>query len=109
MLIYEKLFRLFNELSKILNKQHLRDTYYALVHSVLSYGLSIWGGTYKTNTEQLLITQKYFIRLITRQKRLAPSAPLFSELAIPNIRQLYCMAACRALSQIREDLKSTKI
>ena len=53
--------------------------YYSLVYPYLLYSISIWGGTYPSHLEPLIIVLKRVIRLITNQDYLAHSSPLFKK------------------------------
>jgi hypothetical protein len=65
-----------------LNLQGLRALYFALIHSHLSYCPSILSCLSNTNKKTLLKVQKKAIRLITKSKYNAHTAPLFLELKI---------------------------
>ncbi|KAG5886143.1 hypothetical protein JTB14_011389 [Gonioctena quinquepunctata] len=60
------------------------------------------GGIYKTNTEKLRITHKYFLRLVYKVYRTVPTEPILKELEIQNFWQLYCTSACKAGLHFRE-------
>ena len=62
--IYNKtkyLISVFYKLSKLMTTDTLRIIYYALFHSIISYGIIAWGGAY-SNSKNLLI--KLQIRLL---------------------------------------------
>ena len=47
----------------------LRQLYMTLVYPHLSYCVATWGGAYKTYIDNLFITQKKLMRIISFQKR----------------------------------------
>jgi len=63
--------------------------YYALFHSKLQYGIVCWGGTHNNKILPLLKSQKHAIRLICKKGRLSHCFPLFSDLKILPIRNLF--------------------
>lgn len=63
--------------------------YFAFVHSKLNYGISFWCSTYFTHIRSVFITQKAFIRIISKENRSAESLPLFRSLKILPLRYLY--------------------
>ena len=80
---------LFKELSHILDHRRLLQAYYSLCQSYFIYGNLGWGGTHKTFINRLLTTQKLILRIIYHRPRLYPSAQLFAESGVLDIRQLY--------------------
>ena len=48
----------------ILTRENLMTLYYSMVYPYLSYGIALWGGSYKVHTSQLEIMQKKIIRII---------------------------------------------
>lgn len=67
-------------LRKLTPKYIQRGLYVSLFESRITYGLATWGGTFKTSLDPLKITQKFAIRLIENENRMAPSLPLFTRL-----------------------------
>ena len=63
--------------------------YYSLVYPYLLYAISIWGGTYPTHLQPLIIIQKRVIRLITNQNFLAHSSPLFLKTKVLKLPDIY--------------------
>ena len=52
-------------ISKISTKETTSLTYYALIHSLLSYGIEIWGSSNETNLDNIFKYQKRAIRYIS--------------------------------------------
>lgn len=60
----------------------LLSLYYALIYPFLTYGIIIWGNTYKTTLQPIFILQKRAMRLITFSRFDEHSSPLFKSLEI---------------------------
>ena len=70
----------------------LVQVYYSIIYCFLVYGVLIWGNTYKTNIQPLVILQKKAVRIITFSDFKAHSSPLFKNLSLlklPDIIKLY--------------------
>ena len=68
--------------------------YNTLILPHLSYCLEIWGNTYRTLLEPLIILQKKLARLITFSDYQTHSAPLFNQLRILDIHKLCKFQTC---------------
>lgn len=84
-----RVLRLFYFLRNLCSRQLMRSIYFALVHSHLDYGISCWGGTYKTNLKPISSCQKSFIRIITNKHKLSTTYPLYCELSILPLRYIF--------------------
>ena len=80
---------IFKKLSQIVPTKLLILLYNCIINSIVSYGLEFWGSTTILNTRKVLALQKRVLRIIYRQPRLSPSAPLFTQAAILDVRKLY--------------------
>lgn len=65
--------------------------YYALIYSHLSYCTLVWGGSSKKNLERLLKLQKKAVRIITYSKYLEHTNPLFKNLSLLKVIDIYRM------------------
>ena len=63
--------------------------YYALVHPHLTYGVLIWGSTYKSYLNTLPISQNKAMRTITKQRSIDRIRPIYRRLIILKINALY--------------------
>lgn len=73
-----------------LNIKTLMKIYHSIIYSHLQYCIPVWGGTGKTHIECLHKLQKRFVRLATNSEyNKAPSSPLFKELNILKINDIY--------------------
>lgn len=69
---------LVRKFSRILPVHCLRNLYFAFVHSILTYGISAWGGLLSVNLfNQLMALQRSFIRIINKKSPLQEASPLF--------------------------------
>lgn len=80
----------FRRLSSVLDLQHLKVMYYALVESLIRYGIVGWGGAYNNILKKLEIQQKWFIKIIFKKNIRYPTEALFNETGLWDIRKLYC-------------------
>ena len=67
----------------------LKSIYYSSIYPYLSYGIIIWGGTYNTHLNPLVILQKRAIRLINKQPYLAHTNSLFLQNEILKLSDIY--------------------
>ena len=77
------------KLKTILPKQNLLQLYYALVHSHLTYGISIWGSTYPSYLQKLRKLQKKALKAICNVPYRSPAKPLYTQLNILQIQNVY--------------------
>ena len=70
-----------------LSSQTLMTLYYSLVYPFLTYCYVAWSSTYCSNVNCIYLLQKRLVRLITKAHyiNLANTAPLFSQLEVPDI------------------------
>lgn len=77
-------------MSRLCDLDALKQIYFALVHSHLSYGISIYGAASKLHLDKILRKQKKAIRIMLHIKNNQISVKsLFKELKIPTIYSLY--------------------
>jgi hypothetical protein len=67
----------------------LKMIYYSLVHSHLSYCITIWGGAPPTTKKPLVTIQNKIIRIITFSQYRTHAPPLFLKLNILQIDDIY--------------------
>lgn len=56
----------FSKLTKILNANTLLVVYYALFNSIITYGIVVWGGAYKSNLKPIQNIQDKILKKIVR-------------------------------------------
>lgn len=86
-----KLIWKFYELRYVMPVYILRMLYFALVESIIKYGIAVWGGAYPTNYQQLRISQKYIIKVILFRNKRYPSDLVFEEFNVLGIEGLYVL------------------
>jgi exonuclease III len=74
---------------KTLPPECLQRLYYSFIYPYLTYCLEIWGGTYNSHMNDLILQQKRVLRLMCNVHRLTKSRPLFQKLKILRIDKLY--------------------
>ena len=88
-----------NKLSKIcgimyITRKKLTETalisiYYSLFYSLLSYGITIWGGASNKYINKVYLVQKRFVKAITFNPKGARCTPLFSKLRFLKLCNIY--------------------
>lgn len=72
----------------------VRQLYFSLVHSHLSYGLLVWGNGNKTDIEKLAVLQRRAVRLLNSSNQYIGSSKLMMRYNILNIRNSYQAKIC---------------
>ena len=76
-----------NKVKNLLPMATLKNLYYALIDSQISYGIELWGNSPHINSITKL--QKRAIRIINRESYKAHTEPLFKQSRILKITDLY--------------------
>ena len=76
-------------MKKYANQKTLRLIYFALIYPHLHYGILCWGSAYQTHLQKLLTKQKWTVKIITNSNRLSPSTPLFHDLKILKLNEIF--------------------
>jgi hypothetical protein len=74
---------------RVLNSKSLASLYHSFVYPFFTYGLEIWGRTFKMDIESLFLLQKKIIRIISSAKYREGTEPLFKNLGILPLQNLY--------------------
>lgn len=80
---------LFLNLRNFLNLPLLKEFYFALVQSVLEYGINVYGRANKTVIEKLNIIQRSILKILYRKNRRYSTIELHKNLSILNITKLF--------------------
>lgn len=80
---------IFIRLRNILKLNNLKKVYYALVQSLIQYGIIGWGGAYEKIVSPVKVVQKLIIKVILKKQPTFPSATLFKIFKVPKIEDLY--------------------
>ena len=78
--------------------------YNALFLSFLQYGLIVWGQTYASYIDPILILQKKAVRAISFESRTSPSLPIFNDLKLLKLSELFEL---RLLTFVFDSLNKT--
>ena len=100
--IYNKtkyLIFVFYKLSKLMTTDTLRMIYYALFHSICSYGIIAWGGAYSNSKNLLIKLQIRLLKIINKNKFAVDKNPI-------SIDQIF---SYESLSYHYEELQTTYI
>ena len=73
--------------------------YYALVHPHLTYGILIWGSTYKSYLNTLQLSQNKAMHVITKQRSSDRITPIYRRLQVLKINDLYKLEAAKFMHQ----------
>ena len=61
---------------------------FALMHTIILYGIIIWGGTYPTYLQKLQILQNKALRVITGSHYQAEANPIYRQLKVLKVKDL---------------------
>ncbi|KAL1446580.1 hypothetical protein WDU94_009857 [Cyamophila willieti] len=89
---------LLNQLRGQVSLNTLKNAYYGLFHSIMSYGLLLWGHT--PHSTKLFILQKKAIRILARLPYNEHAKPSFINMGIPT---LPCMFILQCLIHIKKN------
>ena len=95
------------KLKTILPKQNLLQLYYTLVHSHLTYRISIWGSTYPSYLHKLQKLQNKALKAIFNAPYRSPAKPLYTQLNILQIRNVYKHEIAKFMFNCNKTLTST--
>ena len=63
--------------------------YYAFIYPFLTYGVVVWGSTFSTHLEKLIVQHKRAIRIISDSDFYAHTTPLFHQLGLLKFPDIY--------------------
>ena len=67
----------------------LLTLYYSLVLPYIQYCILVWGSTYSSNLNHIALLQKRVVRIINKEKVDAHTDPIFKELKILKLDDIY--------------------
>ena len=80
---------LINKVNSYLPVSALKTIYYTLVYHYLTYGIILWGSTYKKYLTKLFIIQTKIVRSILKRNSEELSHPLFTCLKLIKLNDVY--------------------
>ena len=78
--------------------------YLTLIQPYLEYGISLWGATHESYTKKLKVSQKKAIRVITHAQYNEHTNPLFCDLKILKLDDLYKLHVGKYMYKTANDL-----
>jgi hypothetical protein len=84
-----KAFFAINKAKTILPRKHLISLYYTLVYPYLTYGITLWGASFKKYIDKLAIMQKKIIRIISGSPFNAHTEPIFKRMNLLKLHDIY--------------------
>ena len=91
-------------ISHVIPSHILINLYFTLIYPYLTYCNIIWTSTYITNLNNLKISQKKAIRVITKSPVNSHTKPLFTQHNLLNITQLRFMQTCEFMYRYHNNL-----
>ena len=82
---------------RFLSTDNMKTLYYSLIHSHLSYGTMLWGSAFQYRLRQLEVIQKKAVRNICNVGYNAHTSPLFKQLSIPKLNDIYNTQLCKLM------------
>ena len=82
----------------------LRKLYFAFVNPHLQYCIEVWGNTFEYLIDSLFILQKKIIRIMKSAPYRSHCEPLFLELKILNLKQMYTVSMIMFYYKYRKSL-----
>lgn len=87
-----KLTYIFKSLRDIADQSLVKSIYIALCQSVLTYGISVWGGSCRTHMIEIERAQRLILKVCFFRPRLYATDKLYHECKLLSMRQLYILA-----------------
>ena len=79
----------------------LKNIYYSLIYPYYTYCNLVWGGTYDRHLEPLILLQKKAIRLISKVGYFDHTEPLFSNLKLLPVHEIYNFNCAKFIYQCK--------
>ena len=92
------------KVKRFVSKKTLITLYYSFIYPYFNYCVNVWGNTYQYILLPLFKLQKRAVRLITGAKRFDESKPLFAELRILPLANIYVYSVQLFLFKFYHDL-----
>ena len=92
------------KLKKYVNINTLKIIYYSLIYSHLKYCVTSWEKSAKTIIQPIINTQKRVIRIMTRSNCQTNSSPLFTQLQILKLCDIYKLQMNIAIHNLKNNI-----
>ena len=86
------------------NLENTRMLYNAFVYPYFTYCIEVWGNTYQSYLEPLVKLQKRVIRTIARARKYEHTLPLFHNLRLLIIKEIYISCVQLLMYKYHHDL-----
>ncbi|XP_059480862.1 uncharacterized protein LOC132199839 [Neocloeon triangulifer] len=103
---------LINNLMHSVDEKYLKMVYYAYCHSIMSYGIVIWGGSNRA-LDEVFLAQKKVVRALAGERYwrstepLCSAKPLFARFGFLPIFSIYLFESCKFVRKYPHYLKKT--
>lgn len=86
-----------------MDRKHLKILYFSMIFPYLDYGISLWGSTHTSYLENLQVMQKKAIRLISGAPYNAHTSPLFKQLKMLNLKDMFLLSISKLMYQCSQN------
>ena len=93
-------------LRNYVNTRTLKSVFYSLIHSHFLFSINTWGSASSCNLKPLKILQKHIVRLIAGSEYRAPSSPLFNQLQILPLEDIYTFEVAKHMNKFSTNQRS---
>ena len=77
---------------------------YVFTYTYIQYCVSVWGSTYPTNLNRLIVLQKKVVRIVARKPHDAHTDPIFKDLEILKFNCVYRFHVSKMLFQLKNNV-----
>ena len=85
-------------LRTLLPSDVLKNIYYALIQSKLSYGLPFWGNCFESNLKPIVVAQNKIIRIMFFKNKFQSSWPIYHNKQLLPVKHLYVYRVLKQFS-----------
>ena len=89
-------------LRNTLDRERLKMLYGTWIEPHLSYGLTLWGGTFEAYLKKTVVLQKKYIRNIAKLSYNAHTEPMFKQMGLLNLSNLYAFEVTKFIFDVFE-------
>ena len=93
----------FYKLKKYVNQHTLKMLYYSLVYPHLQYCITSWGKAAEYLISKIFVMQKYFIKTICNKGSLEQSTPLFLNLEMLKLNDIYKLQVGKLMYKVKNE------